>query len=181
MTSRTSTDQPPGTGEGEVGLLRHTLATLAYRAGKVLRDAPPGFGDFRDRPDARTPTEVVSHMADLMAWGTRMASGEHRWEAGQCVDFDEAVGQFFDGLAELDEALERRQPNAHPPARIFQGPIADALTHVGQLALLRRAAGGPVRPENYARARITIGNVGPTQADPRAEFDTDASWPEREG
>jgi hypothetical protein len=59
--------------------------------------------------------------------------------------------------------------------KLIQGPLADALTHVGQLAMLRGMAGVPVRPESYPRAEIVVGRVGIDQAAPRAEFDGDAS------
>ena len=164
----------------QVAFARHTLATLAYRAGKVLRDVPAGFGDLRVSPGMRTPTELVSHIADLMEWGQRMAGGESRWEPGETTDWEGSVDRFYQGVAAFDSSLEQWQPGRYSLQPVFQGPIADALTHVGQLALLRRVADTPVRPENYAKAEITVGIVGPAQAEPRREFDADASWPDRE-
>ena len=158
-------------------LLRHTVATLAYRAHKVLRDVPDGFAELRVSPLSRSAVELVSHLGDLMAWGERLARGEYRWDAGDPLPWNEAVQRFFRELAALDAALA--DPSIAPPPTdvLFQGPIADALTHVGQLALMRGMAGAPVRPESYARAPIQMGRVGRDQAPPGREFDGDASRP----
>lgn len=159
-----------------LGLLRHAVATLAYRAEKVLRDAPAGFAAFRPSPASRTPIEVISHLGDLMEWAGRMARGEMKWHAGAVTEWSAGRDRFFRGLAALDAALD--DPAAAPfTAVIFQGPVADALTHVGQLAMLRGMTGAPVRPESYARATITPGRVGPEQEATRVEFDGDASAP----
>ena len=155
--------------------LRHTLATLAYRAEKVLRDVPDGFANSRAAPTTRTPLQILTHMCDLMEWGERMARGARRWQHEPCVDWDEAHARFFAGLQALDEALAETAPDGDAHEAIFQGPIADALTHVGQLALLRGMAGVPVRPESYARASIRVGVVGLSQAAERVEFDGEAS------
>jgi hypothetical protein len=160
-------------------LLRHTVATLAYRSEKVLRDSAPGFAGFRISPANRTPLEVVGHLADLMEWATRMAQGEYRWAAGPATDWTSSTERFFAGLRSLDEALATTTFEAHSAGTIFQGPIADALTHVGQLALMRGAAGSPVRPESYARAEIQPGRVGREQSATRKEFDGDASRPKQ--
>jgi hypothetical protein len=156
-------------------LLRHTLATLAYRAEKVLRDVPEGFTDQRAGPTTRTPLAILTHMGDLMEWGERMARGERRWQHIPCQDWSAAHARFFTGLAALDAALAEEAVDRPAEEMIFQGPIADALTHVGQLAMLRGMAGAPVRPESYARATIRVGVVGISQSAERAEFDGDAS------
>jgi len=156
-------------------LLRHTLATLAYRAEKVLRDPPAGFPLSKAGAATRTPLQILTHMGDLMEWGERMARGERRWQHVPCEDWDEAHRRFFAGLAALDAALAETATNPSADEAIFQGPIADALTHVGQLAMLRGMAGAPVRPESYARATIRRGVVGPEQSADRIEFDGDAS------
>jgi hypothetical protein len=160
-------------------LLRHTVATLAYRAEKVIRDATPEFAGFRISPASRTPLELAGHLADLMEWATRMAQGEYRWAAGPAADWASATERFFAGLRALDQALETSTFETQSAAMIFQGPIADAFTHVGQLALIRGAAGVPVRPESYARAEIQLGRVGRDQSATRKEFDGDASRPKR--
>jgi len=156
-------------------LLRHLVATLAYRSAKVLRDVPPGFAQFSIGPTTRTPVQILAHLADLMAWGLRAAQGEYLWRADGTDNWDTELHRFFDGLAELDRTLASDAPLGHPPEMLIQGPLADAFTHVGQLALLRGAAGAPVRPESYARAQIVAGRVGIDQAPPGREFDGDAS------
>ena len=158
-----------------IDFLRHTLATLAYRAEKALRDPPPGFEAFRPAPQCRPALAIVAHMGDLMEWGERMAHGERRWEAAPQPSWDAAVDRFFRALAALDGALAARVTEPLPLEVIFQGPIADALTHVGQLAMMRGMAAAPVRPESYASARIAVGRVGRDQDTERREFDGDAS------
>jgi hypothetical protein len=158
----------------QVTSLRHLLATLAYRAAKVLRDVPPGFAAFGEGP-GRRPVNIVAHMADLMEWGTRLADGEYRWSAGGGEDWDAEVQRFLRGMRALDDAIVTHGPSGRDAEMLISGPLADALTHVGQLAMLRGAAGAPVRPESYARADITIGRLGLDQAAPHREFDGDAS------
>lgn len=155
--------------------LRHAVATLAYRAEKVLRDTPEGFAEFRPSPTSRTPLALVAHLGDLIEWGERMAiRGEMKWAPVAQISMTEATDRFFRALAALDAALNRTESQLHHRA-IFQGPVADALTHVGQLSLLRGMMGVPVRPESYARARITPGRVGRDQDSVRTEYDGDAS------
>lgn len=157
--------------------LRHLLATLAYRAAKVLRETPEGFATFQLAPGRRLPVEIVAHLGDLMDWALRMARGELRWVPAGSADWDHEVARLFAGFAALDAQLAAEEPPPEWAERLVQGPLADALTHVGQLALLRGAAGAPVRPESYARAAIAPGRVGTDQLAPRAEFAGDASKP----
>ena len=156
-------------------LLRHAVATLAYRAEKVLRDVPDDFADRRVSPGTRTPRQIVTHLGDLMEWAERMARGERRWQHVPSKGWSDARDRFFTSLAALDRALAEATPESLSGEAIFQGPVADALTHVGQLAMLRGMAGAPVRPESYARAEIREGVVGPEQSALRTEFDGDAS------
>lgn len=158
--------------------LRQLAATLAYRAAKVLREAPPSFAHYTCGESTRTPLRIVAHMADLMAWGTSIAGGGYDWTAGGGDDWNIEVDRFFTALAALDAALAADDFNGSVE-KLIQGPLADALTHVGQLAMLRGMAGAPVRPESYAKAPITIGRVGPEQAPPGREFDGDASFPKK--
>jgi hypothetical protein len=152
-------------------VLRHTVATLAYRGGKVLRGAPPGFGSFRVGGTSRTPAEILSHLCDLLDWSLSLVRGREAWRDSPPVGWDGDVQRFFDALGALDGRLAVDGPIGCPWTRLFQGPIADAFTHVGQLAFLRRLAGSAVRGENYFRAEIFPGHVGPEQAPPRREFD----------
>jgi len=158
-------------------LLRHALATLAYRATKVLRGFPVEAVCTRASPRTRTPLELLAHLCDLMRWAEGMACGELRWEVTPLPAWDDGVERFHASLAALDAALAAAPASCRPAEQIFQGPIADALTHVGQLALLRGMVGSPVRPESYARAEIRTGQVGRDQPPPRYEFDGDASAP----
>jgi hypothetical protein len=150
--------------------LRHAVATLAYRAAKVLRDAPR-FGDVRAAPSTRTASQIVAHMADLLEWATRAADGNAEWHTVPPGAWDADIARFFTALKALDDRLASESPLACEAQRLFQGPIADALTHVGQLATLRRLAGSGVRGESYFRADIAAGRVGPEQSPPTFEFD----------
>jgi len=151
--------------------LRHTVATLAYRAGKALRGAPPRFGDFAAAPGTRTPGQILAHMGDLFDWALAMAKGKHVWRDSTPLEWDAEVARFFGSLEAFDAHLESNAALGSTVERLFQGPVADALTHTGQLAMLRRLAGKPVKGENYAKADIAAGAIGRAQAAPRVEFD----------
>ena len=151
-------------------LLRHTVATLAYRAGKALRDAPPSFATFAVSPGSRTPEQIVAHMGDLFDWALSMAQGAQKWHDSAPLSWDAACQRFFRALEAFDDYLASSEPLGTTVERLFHGPVADALTHTGQIGMLRRIAGAPIRGENYARAEITRGRVGAEQAAPRAEF-----------
>lgn len=158
----------------EIRPLRQLAATLAYRAAKVLRDVPPSFATYSCGASTRTPVRIVGHMADLMEWGVSLAHGGYTWKPGGSDDWNTEVQRFFNGLAALDAALAA-EPFTGSVDKLIQGPLADALTHVGQLAMMRGMAGIAVRPEAYARADIAVGRVGLQQPPPAKEFDGDAS------
>ena len=152
-------------------MLRHTVATLAYRAGKAMRGAPDSFATFEAGDTTRSPARILAHMGDLLDWALAMASGSEAWHDSTPRPWQQEVDRFFAALAAFDALLASDAPLAVPEERLFQGPIADALTHTGQLAMLRRLEGRPVRGENYSRADIVRGRVGPDQTAPRREFD----------
>ena len=156
--------------DADRNLLRHTVATLSYRGGKTLRGAPESFAKFQIAPASRTPEQILAHLGDLFDWALSLARGKQAWNSSQPLPWSEEVNRFFRVLAEFDEYLASDRPLAFSCEQLFQGPVADALTHVGQLAMLRRLAGSPVRAENYLQAQITIGRVGVEQAAPVMEF-----------
>lgn len=151
--------------------LRHTVATLAYRSAKVLATAPPGFSDFTAGPTTRTPAAILAHLGDLLDWALRAAQGEPRYVESPPLAWAAGVERWFRSLAAFDAFLASAAPLGNSCEKLFQGPIADALTHVGQIALLRRMADAPVRGESYFRAEIVVGRVGPEQSAKRLEFD----------
>jgi len=155
-------------------VIRHLVATLAYRAAKVLRNVEPGFGQASFGDATRKPVLIVAHMADLMGWAISLTRGAFEWKPEGGGDWNVEVARFFDNLTALDLELASNAADVSIE-KLIQGPLADALTHVGQLAMLRGMAGVPVRPESYARAEIVAGRVGPDQAPPGREFDGDAS------
>jgi hypothetical protein len=152
--------------------LRHTLATLSYRAAKAMRDAPESFAAFRPGPTSSTAVEIVAHMGDLFDWALRMARGELRWTTATPQAWEPEIARFFGALKAFDDYLASGEPINYEITRLFQGPVADALTHTGQLAMLRRLHGSPIKGESYNRADITVGRIGPDQTppDPRYEF-----------
>jgi hypothetical protein len=153
-------------------MLRHTVATLAYRGGKAVREAPDRFADFKTEADIRTPGQILAHIGDLLDWSRELADGRPTWHDSPPRPWPEEVARFFEALARLDARLAAEAPLVTWSApQLFQGPIADALTHVGQIAMLRRMFGSPVRGENYLKAEIVVGRVGPDQSAPRREFD----------
>ena len=150
--------------------IRHALATLAYRLGKVLRDTPAEFRDFRAAESVRTPGEILAHIGDLMDWALAQAEGRKEWHDSTPLAWQQETARFCRALEALDQRIAADGLGAAKAEKLFQGAIADALTHTGQIALLRRMAGIAVRPENYAAADIATGRVGAEQAAPRAEF-----------
>jgi hypothetical protein len=161
------------TPDGARLFLRHTVATLAYRCGKAVRDAPESFAHFKAGPTTRTPIEILSHVGDLLDWVLSQAEGKERWPRPTELSWDGEVKRFHAALGAYDAYLASGRPLHKPAERMFQGAIADALTHTGQLTMLRRLAGSHVRGENYSRAEIQVGRVGPSQPPPpeRSEFD----------
>ena len=152
-------------------MLRHTLATLAYRARKPLSDAPEGFGEFHASQSSRTPGQILAHLGDLVDWALSVARGKQEWHNSRPAAWIEGVQRFYAGVKALDDYLASSQPLGAPAEKLFQGAIADSLTHIGQISFLRRCAGAPVRGENYMQADIAAGRVGLEQAAPKREFD----------
>jgi hypothetical protein len=149
-------------------LLRHTLATVAYRAARALEAAPNSFAGFDGA--GRLPVQILAHMGDLFDWALSVAMGQERWHATQPRVWAEEQQRFFQSLQTLDAFLASDQPLCAPAERLFQGPIADALTHVGQLAMLRRLSGSPTRGENFFVADMKAGQVGADQPAPARPF-----------
>jgi hypothetical protein len=157
-------------------LLNHFLAALAYRTQKALRDAPPDFGSFRAHEGVRTPAELVRHMTSVLGYArTHFVGGRYWPEPLESLEeeierFHEMLGLLAQHLRNGDELLEGMSEE-----RLLQGPFSDAMTHAGQLALLRRLAGAPVPPENFIVAEIAPDRLGPDQAKP---VSPDREWPE---
>jgi DinB superfamily len=151
--------------------LRHAVATVAYRGAKAVRGAPPSFASFRVAEGSRTPAEILAHVGDLFDWVLAQARGEEVWRNSKPLPWDAEVARFHETLGRFDAYLASDAPLHRPPETLFQGAVADALAHVGQIAMLRRIAGSPLKGENYSRAEIKAGRVGPDQAVPRREFD----------
>jgi len=158
--------------------LRHMLATLAYRGGKAVRNAPAGFGGFQPEGCMNTPAMLLAHIGDLIEWAHAWSQGDATFRVSAPVEWDAAVNRFHDTLGRFDAYLAAGGALGVPLHTLFQAPIADALTHIGQLALLRRMAGDPVLGESYRVAEIVAGRTGPDQAKAVREFEKDkgAIW-----
>lgn len=151
--------------------LRHVLATLAYRAAKALRNAPQDFSTFRPAAGSRSAGEILAHLGDLLDWALSQARGAEKWHDSTPQPWNADTDRFFAALTALDEYLASGAEVRTAPRKLFQGALADALTHVGQIALLRRLAGAPIRNENYSVAKIETGRTAAAQNAPVREFD----------
>ena len=160
-----------GFAKGARDLLRHCLATVAYRGGKTLRDAPDSFANFHAAEATRTPVQILAHLGDLFDWALSMAMGQPAWHDSKPLPWHDEIQRFFASLRSFDDYLARAESLHASPEKLFQGPVADALNHIGQLAMLRRMAGNPIKGENYFMADISSSRVGQDQPKPKREFD----------
>jgi hypothetical protein len=160
----------PNNTDPKIEFLRHALGTVAYRGAKAMRGAPPEFAEFAAPNAVRTPVSIVAHIGDLFDWALSMARGKHAWQESEPLAWEQEVARFHATLAAFDSYLASGEPVAGSAEELFQGPIADALTHIGQLTVLRRVAGVPIRAENYAKAEIVRGRVGAEQTAAKREF-----------
>jgi hypothetical protein len=142
-------------------LLRHMLASLAYRAARALDGAPDHFAGFAGA--GRMPIQILAHMSDLFDWAFSAALGKEVWHTTQPADWKQEKQRFFQALRTFDSFLAAEGELHAPIERLIQGPVADALTHVGQLAMLRRLSGSPARGENFYVAAIQAGQVDALQ------------------
>jgi len=157
-------------------MLRHFLAALAYRTQKALRGCPPEFGEFSAGNKTRTPAELVRHMTSVLGYSRTFFIGGRYWPEPLPTIEDE-IQRFHEMLALLSEHLKNGDTllDEMTPERLLQGPYADAMSHAGQLALLRRLFGDPIRPENFIVAEISPDNLTPEQPAP---ISPDELWPE---
>jgi hypothetical protein len=142
-------------------LLRHAVATLAYRAARALEGAPDHFAGFEGA--GRLPVQILAHMGDLFDWALSAAVGQERWHATQPRAWADEKQRFFESLQTFDAFLATGGALHAPVEQLLQGPVADALTHVGQLAMLRRLSGSPTYGESFYDAEIRAGQVGADQ------------------
>jgi len=146
---------------GNRDLLRHTLAALAYRVTLALEGAPDTFATFDGC--GRQPVKILAHMGDLFDWALSSVQGSERWHPSTPLPWSAEKQRFFAALKAFDDYLASNDPLHAAPEQLFQGPIADALTHVGQIAMLRRLAGVPARSENFYVATIATGQISAEQ------------------
>jgi hypothetical protein len=149
-------------------LLRHTLATVAYRAARAVEDAPEDFAVFDGA--GKQPVKILAHMGDLFDWALSMATGNPTWNNSKPLAWADEVRRFFTSLGAFDRYLASAEPLLAPVERLFQAPVADALTHIGQIAMMRRMAGYRTKGENFYEAAIKVGQVGEEQPAPVKPF-----------
>jgi hypothetical protein len=152
-------------------LLRHAVSTVAYRAAKTLRGAPDHFASFHIGDKTRTPAQILAHLGDLFDWALSIAQGQQTWHDSTPLPWDAEIDRFYFALKKFDNYLGSAEPLHGAAEGLFQGPVADAFTHIGQIAMLRRLAGSPIMGENYFKSDIVNGRVGPEQSAPRGEFE----------
>jgi hypothetical protein len=145
------------------------VATLAYRGGKAVREAAPEFASYSG--GTRPPAKILAHIGDLLDWALSMADGSKQWHDSTPLAWDEESARFLAALKKFDDYLASDAQIFCPVEKLFQGPIADALTHVGQINMLRRMSGAPAKSENYFAADIAVGRVGREQTPPKREFE----------
>jgi hypothetical protein len=152
-------------------LLRHTLATVAYRGGKAVRETDDSFASFKASETTRTPAQILAHIGDLFDWALSIARGDEKWHNAEPLAWNQEIDRFHATLKSFDDYLASEANLPATCERLFQGPIADALTHIGQIAMLRRLAGEPMKGENYSVAKIEAGRVGRDQGKSKSEFE----------
>jgi hypothetical protein len=148
--------------------LRHAVATLAYRAARAVQGSPEEFGAFSGA--GRTPGQILAHMSDIIDWALSLAQGHEQWRESAPVAWDEEQKRFFAALEAFDTYLAQPEPLHASTRKLFQGPVADALSHAGQIAMLRRLAGCKIQGENYFDAEICAGQVGAEQPQAVVKF-----------
>jgi hypothetical protein len=154
----------------QIQMLRHCIATVAYRGAKAIRGARPEFAQFRASEGVRAPGEILAHVGDLYDWALSLARGKQAWRDSTPLPWPQETERFHATLKAFDDYLASDDALHCTAEELLQGPIADSLTHVGQLTILRRISGAPIRAENYATAAIAPGRLGADQPDPRREF-----------
>jgi hypothetical protein len=140
-------------------VLRHMVATVAFRGGLAVSDAPDGFATFRAHETTRTPGELLAHVGDLFEGSLHLVQGNLVYLASEPRPWNEEIARFFAAVKEFDAYLASEAPLACPVEKLVQGPVGDALTHVGQIVMLRRMAGSPIRSEGYFTAEIIAGKI----------------------
>jgi hypothetical protein len=151
-------------------LVRHGIATIAYRGAKAIRGAQNSFATYHIGDKTRTPAQILTHIGDLFVWARAAVQGNPEWNESKPLAWADEKERFFSSLKNFDDYLASEQAIQITPEKLLQSPIADALTHIGQIAMLRRLAGSPISGENFLEAEITIGRVGFEQAAPKEEF-----------
>jgi len=148
-------------------ILRHYLASIAYHATKAIKGAPENYPELNIGKDIRTPRRILHHVTGVLSYAHSFFEHydttyfEHK-------PWDEEVRYFYETLSKLDESLQEKEPREVSEEQLLQGPLSDAMTHIGQLLMLRRMAGSPVPSENFIYADIRAGVVGQDQPEPVA-------------
>src|SRR5438270_9515770 len=101
-------------------LLRHALATLAYRGGKAIRNAPEAFAMFHANEGVRAPVQILAHMGDLMEWALSIAMGKREWHDSKPLAWEKEMERFFATLKKLDDYLASSEAVHTTPEKLLQ-------------------------------------------------------------
>src|SRR5216117_1871639 len=160
-------------------LLRHFLGAIAYRTQKALRDAPAHYPAFSAGNRVRTPVELIRHMTSLMGYvRTLFQGGSYPVKPEPLPSFTAEVERFHEMVEAVGTLLASNAKCSISTEQLLQGPFADTMTHVGQLAMLRRLADAPVAPENFIYPDIRDDRLHADQPPPARP---DKHWPEGGG
>ena len=149
-------------------LLRHMLATIAYRFQKTVRNTTEEFGVFRNTRDTRTPIEIINHMYDVLN-KTKIFIEKERYDKTSTAQLELRleIERFHRVLNNLDVVLSEKELDIKFSKRLLQGPLSDVLCHIGQIAMLSGQSGNKIKGEDFFSAKIMTGNTSSEQALPK--------------
>ncbi len=144
-------------------LLKHLLAALVYRFTKSIKDVENEFWNFKVKDGVRTPHQLVVHIINVLGYvKTFFIGGKFR---AKMQDVENDVNRFYEIIQELDKLISKDELREIHPKKLLQGPLSDSMTHIGQIAMIRRIFGSPIAPENFVFADIESNNLGKNQSD----------------
>lgn len=140
---------------GGAETLRCYLAGLVFRFEHVTAGTGEEFAKFEAGHGVRTPQQIVRHMTGLVL----LARDQFEEVAGrrpEPLPWPEEKSRFVATVWDFDTLVSKgsglREDRSIPSmAHVWNGPLSDLMTHVGQLATLRRLAGDPVPAVRYSQ------------------------------
>lgn len=148
-------------------MLRHFLASIAYRATKAIKNAPDNYPTFNLGKGVKTPLRILHHITGVLTYAHSFFE-HYETTHFEVKSWSAEINELYKILSKLDVSIQEKNPNKVTEEQLLQGPFSDAMTHVGQLSMLRRMVDSPIPSENFIFADIRKGEVGPDQPDPVA-------------